>query len=388
MKQEYLFETLAIRQGHHRTVEQEHAEPIFPTSSYVFDSAEQAAERFAEGGGNIYSRFTNPTVNIFQERLASLEGGECCIATSSGMAAILSTCMALLSQGDHLIASASIFGSTVSLFEKYLSRFGITISFVTLSDINAWQQAIQSNTRLLYLETPSNPLTEIGDIKALAKLAHNNNALLVVDNCFCTPVLQKPLEMGADIVIHSASKFLDGQGRAIGGAVIGNKELVGKEVFGFLRTAGPTMSPFNAWIFLKGLETLSIRMQAHSQQALALATWLEQQEKIEKVYYPGLPSHPQHALAMTQQKTGGGVVSFIIKGGRKAAWELINHTKLLSITANLGDVKTTITHPASTTHSRLTPQQRQEAGIEEGLIRIAVGLENIQDIINDLKFSI
>ena len=379
------FATRAIRTGHHRTPEGEHGEPIFPTSSFVFTSAAEAAARFSGAEpGNIYARFTNPTVRNFEERLAALEGGERCVATASGMSAILATCMGLLECGDHIVCSRSVFGTTTLLFSKYLSRFGIETSFVELSDITAWQQALRPRTRMLFLETPSNPLTEMADIRLLADLAHDNGCLLVVDNCFCTPALQRPLALGADIVVHSATKYLDGQGRCIGGAVVGNAEQVGEAVFGVLRTAGPTMSPFNAWVFLKGLETLQLRMQAHSHNALQLAEWLEQQPKVARVYYPGLPSHAQHDLVARQQQAAGGILSFDVKGGQPAAWSVIDATRMLSITANLGDTKTTITHPATTTHGRLTPEQRVESGIGNGLLRVAVGLEAIEDIQQDL----
>jgi O-succinylhomoserine sulfhydrylase len=379
------FATRAIRIGHHRTSEGEHSEPIFPTSSFVFASAAEAAARFSgEEPGNIYARFTNPTVRNFEERLASLEGGERCVATASGMSAILATCMGLLESGDHIICSRSVFGTTTILFTKYLSRFGIETSFVELSDIGAWERALRPRTRLLFLETPSNPLTEMADIRLLADLAHNNSCLLVVDNCFCTPALQRPLALGADIVVHSATKYLDGQGRCIGGAVVGNAQQVGEDVFGVLRTAGPTMSPFNAWVFLKGLETLELRMQAHSRSAQQLAEWLQQHPKVARVYYPGLQSHPQHGLVASQQKAAGGILSFDVKGGQPAAWSVVDATRMLSITANLGDTKTTITHPATTTHGRLTPEQRVEAGIGNGLLRVAVGLEAIEDIQQDL----
>ncbi|MEK7758967.1 MAG: O-succinylhomoserine sulfhydrylase, partial [Pseudomonadota bacterium] len=361
-------------------------EQIFPTSSYVFASAAEAAARFSgEKPGNIYSHFTNPTVRAFEERLAALEGGEKCVATASGMAAILSTCLALLKGGDHIVSSRNVFGPTVLLFNNYLGRFGVETSYVSLTDYAAWEKAIKPNTKLLYLETPSNPLTEIADIARLAKLAHAKGCLLVVDNCFCTPALQRPLELGADIVIHSATKYLDGQGRCIGGAVVGNAELVGKEVYGFMRTAGPSLSPFNAWVFLKGLETLSLRMKAHSASAQALAEWLEKQPRVQRVYYPGLASHPQHALAKQQQTGFGGIVAFELNGGKEAAWRLIDSTKLISITANLGDTKSTITHPATTTHGRLTPEQRADAGISDGLIRISVVLEDVEDLKRDLS---
>jgi len=377
--------TRAIRSGQQRTCEGEHSEAIFPTSSYVFASAAEAAARFSgDQPGNIYSRFTNPTVRAFEQRLASMEGGECCVATSSGMAAILATCAGLLQAGDHIVSSRSIFGTTTVLFNNYLARFGIETSFVTLSDINSWAAAIRPETRLLFLETPSNPLTEIADIPALAGLAQTNDCLLAVDNCFCTPILQQPLSLGADIVIHSATKYLDGQGRCIGGAVVGDAERVGKDVYGFLRTAGPTMSPFNAWVFLKGLETLSLRMRAHCDAALTLAAWLEQQPAVARVFHPGLASHPQHALATRQQQGFGGIVSFELKGGRQAAWALIDNLQIFSITANLGDAKSTVTHPATTTHGRLTPEQREQAGIADGLVRLAIGLEAPGDLQQDL----
>jgi O-succinylhomoserine sulfhydrylase len=379
------FSTQAVRIGHQRTSEGEHGEPIFPTSSFVFRSAAEAAARFSgDEPGNIYSRFTNPTVRTFEERLAALEGGECCVATASGMSAIMSTCIGLLQTGDHIVSSQSIFGSTTMLFNKYLTRFGIETSFVDINDLQAWEAAIRAETKLLFLETPSNPLTDVADITALSELAHAHDCLLVVDNCFCTPALQQPLKLGADIVIHSATKYLDGQGRCMGGAVVGTREVVGDAVFGVLRTAGPTMSPFNAWVFLKGLETLELRMQAHSRNAQILAEWLEQHPQVEHVYFPGLVSHPQHSLAMKQQRGPGSIVSFNVRGGQPAAWTVIDSTRILSITANLGDTKTTITHPATTTHGRLSPEERAQAGIQNGLVRIAVGLENIADIKNDL----
>jgi len=379
------FDTRAVRAGVHRTQEGEHSEAIFPTSSFVFESAAEAHARFSgEKPGNIYSRFTNPTVQAFEERLAALEGGERCVAMASGMAAILSVGMALLKAGDHVVCSRNVFGPTVLLFNNYLGRFGVETTFVSLTDYAAWEKAIRPNTRFLFIETPSNPLTEIADIPRLAAIAHKAGALLVVDNCFCTPALQLPLKLGADIVIHSATKYLDGQGRCIGGAVVGDAERVGKDVYGFMRTCGPSLSPFNAWVFLKGLETLSLRMQAHCAGALALAQWLEQQPRVQRVYYPGLASHPQHELAKRQQSGFGGIVSFELKGGKEAAWKLIDSTRLLSITANLGDTKSTITHPATTTHGRLTPEQRADAGIGDGLIRVSVGLEDIGDLKRDL----
>ena len=383
---DYSFDTLAVRAGQIRTAEGEHSEPIFTTSSYVFASAAEAAARFSgEQPGNIYSRFTNPTVRTFEQRLAALEGAESCVATASGMSAILSTCLALLKSGDHIVSSRSIFGSTTGLFTNYLAKLGIETSFVDLADIASWKAAIRDQTRLLFLETPSNPLTELADIRQLAELAHQNDILLAVDNCFCTPALQQPIKLGADIVIHSATKFLDGQGRCVGGAILGAQDIVGEEVFSFLRTAGPTMSPFNAWVFLKGLETLSLRMKAHSANTLALARWLELQPRVKRVYYPGLESHDQHQLASTQQTGFGGLLSFELKGGQNAGWKLIDATRLVSITANLGDTKSTITHPATTTHGRLTAEQREQAGISDGLIRVAVGLEDIEDIKRDLS---
>ena len=382
---EFAIETLAVRAGQHRTNEGEHSEPIFPTSSFVFGSAAEAAARFSgEQPGNIYSRFTNPTVRTFEERLAAMEGAESCVATASGMSAILATCIGLLKAGDHIVSSRSIFGTTTILFNNFMAKLGIETTFVDLSDLDAWKAAVKANTRLFFLETPSNPLTELVDIQAVADIAHDNNSWLAVDNCFCTPVLQQPLKLGADIVIHSATKYIDGQGRCMGGAVLGSKELVGTEVYSFLRTAGPTLSSFNAWVFLKGLETLSIRMKAHCANALELARWLEQQEAVAKVHFPGLASHPQHELAKKQQSDFGGLLSFELKGGREAAWKLIDATRICSITANLGDTKTTITHPATTTHGRLTDEQKQASGIADGLVRVSVGLENIDDLKKDL----
>lgn len=379
------FETRAVRAGQQRTHEGEHSEAIFLTSSYVFANAAEAAARFSgDLPGNIYSRFTNPTVRTFEQRLAALEGGASCVATASGMAAILATCAGLLKSGDHIVSSRSIFGTTTVLFSTYLAKFGIETSFVPLADLEGWEAAIRPETRLLFLETPSNPLTELADIRRLADIAHARGCLLAVDNCFCTPALQRPLALGADIVIHSATKYLDGQGRCIGGAVVGDAERVGKDVYGFLRTAGPAMSPFNAWVFLKGLETLTLRMKAHSDSALQLAQWLEQQPAVARVHHPGLESHPQHELAIRQQQGFGGIVSFEVKGGKESAWSVIDATRVFSITANLGDAKSTITHPATTTHGRLTPEQRAAAGISDGLIRLAVGLESVTDLQNDL----
>ncbi len=382
---EFEFETRAVRAGQIRTEEGEQSEPIFPTSSFVFGNAAEAAARFSgDLPGNIYSRFTNPTVRTFEQRLASMEGGESCVATASGMAAILSTCMALLKAGDHVVCSRAVFGTTVMLFNNFLAKFGIEVDYVDLADLDAWAAAVKPNTRLFFLETPSNPLTTVVDITAVAEYAHAKDILLIVDNCFCTPALQRPLEMGADIVIHSATKYLDGQGRCIGGAVVGDAERVGKDIFGFLRTAGPTMSPFNAWVFLKGLETLKLRMDAHSRNAMALAQWLEEQPQVSQIHYLGLSSHPQHELAGRQQSDYGGLLSFEVEGGKDAAWKVVDATRMISITANLGDAKTTITHPATTTHGRLNPEQRQAAGISDGLLRIAVGLEAVEDVIADL----
>jgi O-succinylhomoserine sulfhydrylase len=378
-------QTLAVRAGQDRTAEGEHSDPIFATSSFVFKNAAQAAARFSESEpGNVYSRFTNPTVRAFEKRLACLESASCGIATASGMSAILLLALALLRDGDHVVCSAQVFGSTVSLFTKILPRFGIGVDFVPVSDTQAWKGALSKKTRLLFLETPSNPLCEIGDIPALAELAHNANSLLVVDNVYCTPVLQRPLEIGADVVVHSATKYLDGQGRCVGGALVTNNEKIHESLFHALRTAGPSMSPFNAWVFHKGLETLPIRMRAHSENAAALAEWLSEHAGVKKVYYPGLTTHPGHQLAKAQQEGFGGIVSFEVNGARTEAWRVIDSTRLLSITANLGDVKTTITHPSSTTHARITAEQRAAAGIGENLVRVAVGLESVADISADL----
>ena len=382
----YDIETLAVRAGIARSQFNEHSEALYLTSSFVFENAAQAAARFqGNEPGNIYSRFTNPTVTAFQERLAALEGAEACVATASGMSAILATTMALLKSGDHVVSSSGVFGATVQLLNNVLSKFGIETSYVDKADAAAWKAALRPNTRLLYLETPSNPLTEVFDITALAHLAHDTGALLVVDNCFCTPILQRPLDLGADLVIHSATKYLDGQGRVLGGAVLGKRELVMDGIYGFLRTAGPSLSPFNAWVLLKGLETLGIRMEAQSRSALELARWLETHPRVAKVHYPGLPSHPQHELARRQQRSGGAVVSFEVTGGREQAWRVIDSTRVISITANLGDTKTTITHPATTTHGRISAEARARAGITEGLLRVAVGLESVRDIRGDLE---
>ena len=379
------FETIAIREGHKKTAEQEHSPAIFLTSSFAFDSAEQAAKRFAkEEPGNIYTRFTNPTVDTFQRRLAALEGAEGCLATSSGMSAIFATLMALLKSGDHVVASRSMFGTTIVLLNDIISKFNIGVTFVDLTDISAWEQAVQSNTKIFLLETPSNPLGEVVDIRALAVISKKNNIVLAVDNVIMTPALQQPLELGADLVIHSATKYIDGQGRCLAGAIAGSNELL-EGIGGFIRTTGPTLSAFNAWILIKGLETLSLRMGAHCGNASKLANWLVEQEFVEKVHYLGLESHPNHQVAKSQQSGFGGIVSFEVKGGKEGAFRLINNTKMLSITANLGDTKSTITHPATTTHGRLSDEERAQSSITDGLIRISAGLEDISDIISDLK---
>ncbi len=379
------FETQAIRAGQQRTGEREHSDPIFATSSFVFDSAADAAAKFAEKiPGNVYSRFTNPTVRAFEQRLGALEGGAYCVATASGMSAILCLCLALLKAGDRVVVSANVFGSTVSLFTKILSRFGITPDFVPLTDLAAWHKAITPDTQLVFVESPSNPLCDIGDLKAISALAHEVGAFFAVDNVFCTPVLQQPFALGADIVVHSATKYLDGQGRCVGGALVTNDKTLHEMLFSTLRTAGPAMSPFNAWVFLKGLETLSLRMQAHCNNAAEVAYWLADHPAVQKVYYPGLASHPGHALASRQQSGFGGILSFDVFGGKENAWQVIDATRMLSITANLGDVKTTIAHPASTTHSRISADERKAVGIGEELVRVAVGLERPADIIADL----
>ena len=382
--------TQAVRAGQSYGSEQEHSEPIYTTSSFIFDNAEQAAARFSyQELGNVYSRFTNPTVRVFEERLAALEGGQSCVATASGMSAMLAICMAGLQAGDHIVSSRSIFGASQILLKNLLSKFGVETSFVDLVDLEQWRLALQSNTKMVFFETPTNPLTQIGDIAAIASIAHDYNAdiKVVVDNCFCTPVLQRPLELGADVVMHSATKFIDGQGRCVGGAVVGDVEFVGEQVFGFMRTAGPSMSPFNAWVFAKGLETMSLRVNQACDNAEQVAQWLSEQASVEEVYYPGLACHAQYDLARRQQSKAGAIVSFRLSGGRKAAWDVINSTQLLSITANLGDSRTTITHPFTTTHARWSVQDKQQAGIDEGLLRLAVGLEDPLDIIEDLVIN-
>ena len=384
MDEQYDIDTLAIRAGTTRSQFGEHSEAMYLTSSYVFENAAQAAARFSGAqAGNVYSRFTNPTVAMFQDRLAALEGAEACVATASGMSAILTTAMTLLKAGDHVLCSSGVFGATTQLFTNILGKFGVVTDYVDSPDIPAWQKAVKPNTRLFFIETPSNPLTEVFDIAALADVAKKAGAMLAVDNCFCSPALQRPIELGADIVIHSATKYLDGHGRVLGGAVLGRKEFM-DGVTGFLRTAGPTLSAFNAWVILRGLDTLRIRMDAQSAGALELAKWLEAHPRIQRVYYPGLPSHSQHALAMRQQRSGGAIVSFEVKGGREAAWRVIDATKMISITANLGDTKTTITHPGSTTHGRISDEARARAGIKQELLRVAVGLESFKDIQRDL----
>ena len=385
MKNNKKFETNSVRAGSIRSDQGEHSEALYLTSSFVFKNAKEAAARFANSEvGNIYSRFTNPSVKMFEDRLASLEGAEQCVATSTGMSAILASVMSLCTTGDHIVVSRSVFGTTVKLFDNILKKWGLDVTYVSLTDLNEWQNAVKKNTKLFFVETPSNPLTEICDISALAELAHQSNSLLIVDNCFSTPAHQLPIQFGADVIIHSATKYLDGQGRCLGGAVLGKKDQM-EQVANFLRSAGTSMSPFNAWVFFKGLETLKIRMDAHSAKAIELAIWLEEKKKVSKVYYPGLSSHPQYELAMKQQTAGGGIVSFKVDGSKIDAWNLIDSTNLISITANLGDTRSTITHPASTTHSRLSQKERDSSGIGDNLIRIAVGLEDIDDIKADLS---
>ena len=383
------FDTLAVRAGIERSQFGEHAEPIYLTSSFVFQNAAQAAARFAgTDHGPVYSRFSNPTVQMFCDRLAALEGAPACLATASGMSAIMATVMSLTRAGDHMVSGTGVFGATMQLFNMF-GRYGVDTTYVPLTDTEAWRRAMRPNTRMLYIESPSNPLTEIGDIRALAKIAADTGAVLVVDNCFCSPALQRPLELGAQVVLHSATKYIDGQGRVLGGAVLGSEAYIRDQLLPVLRTAGPSLSPFNAWVLLKGLETLSLRMERQSANALEVARWLESHPRVARVHYPGLASHPQHALAMSQQKTGGAIVAFEMKGAdpaalRTRAWATIDQCKLLSITGNLGDTKTTITHPASTTHGRLTPEARLAAGVGEGLIRLAVGIESPADICADL----
>ena len=386
MPKELQVSTKGVRAGILRTEFQEHAEALFLTSSFVFDNAAQAAARFANNeAGMVYSRYTNPTVSMFQDRLAAMEGAQSCVATGSGMAAILATAMVHLKAGDHVVCSNAVFGATIQLFNNILGRFGIETSYVSPTRVEEWEKAVRKNTRLFFLETPSNPLTEVSDITAISRVAKNAKALLAVDNVFCTPALQKPLELGADIVVHSATKYIDGQGRVMGGAVCGAQAVVGDLLVPFLRTAGPALSPFNAWVLLKGLETLDLRVKAESAAALELAQWLEGHPAVARVHYPGLRSHPQYELAKRQQRAAGSVLSFEVKGGKAAAWRVIDSTQLVSHTANLGDVKTTIIHPATTTHGRISPEARKAAGISDGLIRLAVGLEAVDDLKDDLS---
>lgn len=382
----YRFDTVAVRAGAYHTELGAHTEPLFLTSSFVFDGPEHAAERFSGASpGNIYSRFTNPTVDAFVTRLAALEGAQAGIATSSGMSAIMTVCLGLLSAGDRIVSSHSLFGSTTQLFTQVLSRFGIQTEFVPLTDLGAWEAALARGARFAYLETPSNPLTEVADIEALSALTRRYGALLVVDNCFCTPALQKPIDFGADLVVHSATKFIDGQGRVLGGAVVGSKALIEGSLLPVLRTTGPCLSPFNAWLLLKGLETLSIRMQRMSESALTVARWLAQMPGVERVWHPGLDSHPQHALALKQQRYGGAIVAFQVKGGREAAWNVVRQCQIFSVTANIGDARSTITHPATTTHGRVAPEVRLAAGIDDNHLRLSIGLEDVEDLMADLK---
>jgi len=382
---QYGFETLAVREGIQRSQFNEHSEALYLTSSFVFEDAAEAARRFSgEEEGMVYSRYTNPTAQMLETRLAALEGAETCVATASGMSAILAAIMSLMQSGEHIVASRSLFGATIQLFSTLLKRFGIETSFVEPTNLDDWKSAMRPTTRLLFAETPSNPLTEIVDLRAISDVAHEAGALLIVDNCLCTPALQRPIELGADVVIHSATKYLDGQGRVLGGAVLGKRDVIRAPVTSFLRSAGPVISPFNAWVILKGLETLKLRMEAHSRTAHEIAIWLEQHPRVSRVYYPGLSSHPQHQLAKRQQSAAGGIVSFVVNGGREAAWKVVDATRMISITANLGDTKSTITHPASTTHGRLSAEVRNATGIVEGLLRVAVGLEAVDDIKADL----
>jgi O-succinylhomoserine sulfhydrylase len=379
------FNTKAIREGYQITEQQEHSAAVFLTSSFTFDSAEQAARRFAnEEEGNVYTRFTNPNVQAFEDRLASLEEAESCIATASGMSAIFATLMGLLKAGDHIVASRDMFGTTIVLLNTIVNKFDIEVTFVDLPDINSWKNSVQTNTKIFLLETPSNPLGEVVDLSLLSALSKKCNILLAVDNCIMSPALQKPLNLGADLVIHSATKYIDGQGRCLAGAVAGSKEHI-DEIRSFCRATGPTLSAFNAWVMLKGLETLSLRMKAHCENALKIAEWLHNQKFVQKVHYLGLQSHPHHNIAKAQQSGYGGIVSFEVKGGKKEAFRIINNTKMISITANLGDTKSTITHPATTTHNRLTEDERRKSNISDNLVRISAGLEDITDIITDLK---
>ena len=377
--------TIACHAGTHQTAEFENSDPIFLTSSFSFENAAQAAARFSGNEpGNVYSRFTNPTVRAFEQRLAALEGGECAVGTASGMSAIMTLCLGVLSAGDHVVCSYSVFGSTINLFKNILARFGIEFTFVDLIDLQAWKAAVRPNTKLFFLETPSNPLTEVADIGVLAALAHESGSLLVVDNCFCTPILQQPLSYGADIVVHSATKYLDGQGRCVGGAIVAPEAMVEEKLIPVMRSGGASMSPFNAWVFLKGLETLSIRIQQHCRGAGTVAAWLAEQTPVKRVYYPGLPNHPQHDLASRQQNGFGGVVAFEVNGDRERAWRVVDSLRLFSITANLGDTRSIVTHPATTTHSRVSAEDRARSGIGDNLIRLSIGLEEPEDLVGDL----
>ena len=388
-KKKYGLETSAIRDGSARSHFNEHSEALYLTSSFVFNNAREAALRFlGDEAGMVYSRYTNPNLSMFEERLASLEGGEVCVSTASGMSAILGVVMSLLEPGDEILASKNLFGATKQLFSGLLNKFGIKTTYINASDLNEWEKEITRRTKIFFLETPSNPLTEVADIAEISKLAKSHNVLLVVDNCFCTPALQKPIMLGADIVIHSATKYLDGQGRVLGGAVVGRREVIEKPLVSFLRSAGATLSPFNAWILFKGLETLKVRMDAHSESALKIAQWLMQHPKVKAVHYPWLDNHPQNKLAKAQQSAGGGIVSFEVKGGKEDAWKVIDNVQIVSITANLGDTRTTITHPGTTTHGRLSEEDRLESGITDGLIRLAVGLETVEDLQDDLDFAL
>ena len=386
MSKEYKPDTLGVRAGAVRSDFQEHSEALVLSTSFVYKSAAEAARRFAnEEPGNIYSRFTNPTVTMFQNRLAAIEGAEACVATSTGMAAVATLVFGLLKAGDHLVAARGVFGTVVPLFDQILARFGVTTTWVSLSDLEEWKRAIRPTTKLLFAETPSNPVCEVADIAALSKIAREAGAVLAIDNAMCSPALQRPIEFGADLVVHSATKYLEGQGRVLAGAIAGRADLVSGPLYTFVRTAGPAISPFNAWVVLKGMETLRVRVNAQSATALEIARWLESHAAVERVHYPGLPSHPQHALAMRQQSAGGPVLSFVVKGGRGAAWRVIDATEMISITANFGDVKSTICHPATTTHGRVPQKEREASGISEGMMRLAVGLEDASDIRADLE---
>ena len=386
MSNSYKPDTLGVRAGGIRSDFLEHSEALSLTTSFVYRSAAEAARRFAnEEPGNIYSRFTNPTVQMFQDRLAALEGAEACVATATGMAAVSTTALGLLKTGDHIVAPRGVFGTVVPLFDQILAKLGIATTWVDLPDLDGWRKAMRPNTRLLFVETPSNPVCEVADIAALADIARKGGAVLAVDNCMCSPALQRPIEFGADLVIHSATKYLDGQGRVLAGAIAGRADLVSGPLFSFVRTAGPAISPFNAWVCLKGMETLRLRMDAQSATALAVARWLEAHPAVERVHYPGLESHPQHALAQRQQSAGGAVLSFVVRGGREAAWRVIDGVRMISITANFGDVKSTLCHPATTTHGRIPPAERDASGIVEGLVRLGVGLEDFDDVRADLE---